>query len=65
MPLHKELTMPALHAGKDVFVEWPLANGVAQAEEMAALAKKKGVKNLVGLQVRAGPVIVKVCRHEL
>ena len=59
-PLHKQMAMPALHAKKDVFVEWPLGNGVAEAEEMASLARKQGVKNYVGLQARMQPVFVKV-----
>ena len=60
VPLHHQLTMPALKAKKDVFVEWPLAANVAQAEEMTALAQKQGVKNLVGLQARQQAVVLKV-----
>ncbi|KAL9603569.1 MAG: hypothetical protein Q9219_001072 [cf. Caloplaca sp. 3 TL-2023] len=59
VPMHKQLAMPALRANKDVFVEWPLGNGLAEAEEMAALAKKQGVKTYVGLQARVQPVFVK------
>lgn len=57
--MHKELTMPALHAKKDVFVEWPLGNGLAEAEEMAAFAKKQGVKAYVCLQSRLQPPMLK------
>ena len=60
VPLHKHLTSPALEAKKDVFVEWPLGNGLQEAEELAALAKKQGVKTLVGLQSRLSPSIQKV-----
>lgn len=35
------------------------ANGLAEAEELADLAKKQGVKTLVGLQARQSPVILK------
>ncbi|KAG8534391.1 uncharacterized protein KY384_001236 [Bacidia gigantensis] len=59
VPMHHQLTMPALKAGKDAFVEWPLGANLAQAEEMAALAKQKGLKTAVGLQARANPVIQK------
>ncbi|KAL8685008.1 MAG: hypothetical protein Q9218_008023, partial [Villophora microphyllina] len=59
VPMHKQLTLPALHAKKDVFVEWPLGNGLAEAEEMAKLAKKQGVRNFVGLQARMQPAMVK------
>jgi len=54
------LTVPALEAKKDVFVEWPLGNGLKEAEELAALAKKQGVKTLVDLQIRLAPSIRKV-----
>ncbi|KAL9605620.1 MAG: hypothetical protein Q9179_001199 [Wetmoreana sp. 5 TL-2023] len=57
--MHKQLTIPALNARKDVFVEWPLGNGLAEAEEMAALARKQGVKTYVGLQARVQPAMVK------
>ena len=60
VPLHHQLTMPALKAKKDVFVEWPLAANLAQAEEMTALAKKQGVKTVVGLQARLQSVVLKV-----
>ena len=64
LPMHKQLALPALHAKKDVFVEWPLGNGLAEAEELAALAKKQGVKTVVGLQGRLQPPIVKVWHSE-
>lgn len=54
---HYELTKPALEAGKDVYVEWPLAANVKEAKELTDLAKAKGVKVVVGLQGRANPVV--------
>lgn len=60
LPDHKAAVVPALKAGKDVFVETPLGNGVAEAEEMAALAKEKGVKTIVGYQSRFVPAVLKV-----
>ena len=60
VPLHKQLTIPALNAKKQVFVEWPLGNGLREAEELAALAKKQGIKTVVGLQARLSPVVQKV-----
>ena len=59
-PLHKQLAIPALKAKKQVFVEWPLGNGLAEAKELASLAKEQGVKTVVGLQARRTPVITKV-----
>ncbi|KAH8679906.1 hypothetical protein BGZ60DRAFT_428200 [Tricladium varicosporioides] len=57
---HYELTRPALLAGKDVFVEWPLGATTSEAEELTKLAKEKGVKTIVGLQARASPLVRKL-----
>jgi predicted dehydrogenase len=64
LPLHKELALPALRAGKDVFVEWPLANGEADIEELVQAAKEGGGRTVMGLQARTSPVIQKAC-HSL
>ncbi len=57
VPHHLELVSAALHAGKPVYCEWPLGNGLAEAEEMANLAQEKGVKAFIGLQARSSPVV--------
>jgi predicted dehydrogenase len=57
---HYKVTMPALLAGKDTFVEWPLGATTAQAEELTAIAVSKGLKTFVGCQARADPLVVKV-----
>lgn len=54
---HHEIAIPAIAAGKMVFSEWPLGRNLAEAEEIAALARKAGVKTLIGLQGRFGPAI--------
>jgi predicted dehydrogenase len=59
VPQHYNLSRPALEAGKDVFVEWPLARNLAEAEELVQLAKEKGVRTMVGLQARQNPSILK------
>ena len=59
VPEHYALTKPALEAGKDVFVEWPLARNLAEAEELTQLAKEKGVRTMIGLQARQNPAILK------
>jgi predicted dehydrogenase len=59
VPLHYDLVKPALETGKDVFVEWPLARNLSEAEEMLALAKQKNVRTMVGLQARQSPTILK------
>jgi predicted dehydrogenase len=58
VPSHYEPTMAALNAGKHVYTEWPLGRTTAEAQEMAELARAKGVRNMVGLQARAAPVIL-------
>ena len=56
VPLHHDLTMDVLRAGKHVYTEWPLAVGPHEATEMAELAGTVGVHHMVGLQMRAAPV---------
>jgi predicted dehydrogenase len=57
VPLHRELVTAALRAGKHVYCEWPLGNGLAEAAELAELAEAKGVRGFVGLQARFSPAI--------
>lgn len=54
---HYELIKPALLAGKDVIVEWPLGASLAEAEEFASIAKEKGCTTAVVLQARFTPVV--------
>jgi len=60
VPYHFELATAALTAGKAVYCEWPLGNGLREAEKLAALAKKKGVLAVAGLQARAAPPVLYV-----
>src|SRR5881296_4695742 len=60
VPYHFELATAALSAGKAVYCEWPLGNGLREAEKLAALAKKKGVLAVAGLQARAAPSVLYV-----
>jgi predicted dehydrogenase len=57
VPLHHQLVMTSLEAGKPTFCEWPLGATLAEAEEMANLARKKGLPTAVGLQARSDPSI--------
>jgi predicted dehydrogenase len=61
LPAHRDAALPALKAGKDVFVEWPLALGEAEVEELVQAAKEGGGRTCVGLQARSSSVILKVC----
>src|SRR5437867_10524644 len=60
VPHHLELATAALDAGKAVYCEWPLGNGLSEAETLAALAKKKGVLAVAGLQARSAPAVAYV-----
>src|SRR5207248_10236699 len=60
VPQHLELASAALDAGKAVYCEWPLGNGLKEAETLAALAKKKGLLAVAGLQARAAPTVAYV-----
>jgi len=57
VPHHRELVTAALNAGKHVFCEWPLGNGLAEARELADLAEAKGVVAAVGTQMRVAPEV--------
>lgn len=58
VPAHFEHAMAALEAGKHVYCEWPLGQTTAQAMEMAAKARAKNVRHIVGLQARVEPSIL-------
>lgn len=57
VPYHYELVSAALEAGKHVHCEWPLGNGLEEAQKLAALAKEKGVSATVGTQMRTSPEV--------
>jgi len=58
VPSHLEPTRDAIQAGKAVFTEWPLGRTTAEAVELAALAKSRGVVTAVGLQSRMNPALM-------
>jgi predicted dehydrogenase len=60
VPHHFELATAALTVGKAVYCEWPLGNGLQEAEQLAALAKKQRVLAVTGLQARAAPAVLYV-----
>src|SRR2546429_3940604 len=55
VPYHLELATAALDAGKAVYCEWPLGNGLKEAETLAALAKKKGALAVAGVPTPPSP----------
>ena len=54
-PQHAHTVRAAIAAGKHVYCEWPLTVSSATARELAQLAKKAGVRHVVGLQRRLAP----------
>jgi predicted dehydrogenase len=58
VPLHYEPTKAAIEAGKHVYTEWPLGRTTAEAEELAALARERGVQTAVGLQSRVSSALL-------
>src|SRR3989442_10677433 len=60
VPYHLELASAALNAGKAVYCEWPLGNGLSEAQTFAPLAKKKGVLAVAGRQAPLPPTVAYV-----
>jgi predicted dehydrogenase len=58
VPSHYAPAKAALEAGKHVYCEWPLGRTTAEAVELAALAKAKGLVTAVGLQARVNPALM-------
>ncbi len=57
-PIHYQLVMAALRAGKACFCEWPLGANLREAQEMAGLAKERSLRTMVGLQARSDPTLM-------
>jgi predicted dehydrogenase len=60
VPHHAALVTAALEAGKHVYCEWPLGNGLAEARAMASLARSRGVLAVAGTQARFAPQVQQV-----
>src|SRR4051794_70294 len=60
VPYHLDLSTAALEADKAVYCEWPLGNGLKEAEALAALAQEQGVLAVAGLQARSAPPVAYV-----
>lgn len=57
VPHHFEIVKAAINAGKHVYCEWPLGNGLDEAQAMAELARAKGVLGVIGTQARVAPEV--------
>jgi predicted dehydrogenase len=54
--VHHQTILPSIKAGKSVYVEWPLAQDLKHANELADAAKASGSKTIIGLQSPVSPV---------
>ncbi len=61
---HYDCAKKAIRAGKHVFLEKPITNTVAEAEELIALAKEYNVKGQVGHVERFNPAFQAI-RHKI
>lgn len=59
-PKHLSVALPAINAGKDVFLEWPAGRNLEEAKSLADAAKSHGTKLMVGLQGRHSAAFRKV-----
>lgn len=57
VPHHRDLVEAALAAGKHVYCEWPLGNGLEEAMAMAEQARRAGVACCIGMQARVAPAV--------
>ena len=57
---HGSAAIPAIKAGKDIYVEWPLEANLTKARELFELAKTHKVRSVVGMQGSFEPLVRKV-----
>nr|WP_262921398.1 Gfo/Idh/MocA family oxidoreductase [Maribellus maritimus] len=58
VPYHFELVKAALGAGKHVYCEHPLGNGLEETKKLTELAESKGVVAVVGTQMVNAPEVL-------
>lgn len=58
VPYHYDLVKAALEAGKHVYCEHPLGNGLAETKQLAAIAARKNVVAAVGTQMVVSPEVI-------
>lgn len=57
---HYETIIPSVRAGKDVYVEWPIASTKEHIDDLVKTAKESGSRIAVGLQRRWIPPVLKL-----
>lgn len=60
VPLHYDAVKTILSHGKHVYCEWPLGRTLAEAEELAALARGRSLVAVAGTQARVSVALRKV-----
>jgi predicted dehydrogenase len=59
---HYRMLMPLLEAGKNVYTEVPLAVNITEVRELQALAERKNVRTMIGLQGQSNPAVEAIRR---
>ena len=57
VPYHFPIVREAIAAGKHVYCEWSLGNGLDEVRELARLAQAAGIVAVAGTQARVAPEI--------
>jgi predicted dehydrogenase len=57
VPHHLAVVNAAIDAGKHVYCEWPLGNGLEEARAMALRARQRGVRGIIGTQAMFAPEV--------
>jgi predicted dehydrogenase len=60
VPLHYDAVKTILSHGKHVYCEWPLGRTLAEAEELAAMARGRSLIAVAGTQARVSAALRKV-----
>jgi len=60
--LHRDCAIRAFEAGKDVFLEKPIARNVKEAKEIATAARESSAKLMVGYPQRFNPIFCELKR---
>lgn len=59
----KDAAMEVIKAGKDLFIEWPVGKNLDETKQIFDAARDRGIKTIVGCQMRFAGFALKVCLH--
>jgi len=60
VPHHLQVVRAAIEGGKSVYCEWPLGNGLEEAQTIARLARERNVLAVIGTQAVVSPEVAYV-----